>query len=294
MMKHAAKRLIRSYPSLNLKINVTNNGKNMLVVLPGLRFDDIDHTGQPDIWRVFEMINRVEHAGFYNGAPFLDYTSLNKQNFSSIVKACSLEVKKDFYETLTPKAPLDVTVSLAHIGKTTFTTVCEMSCGGKMKPSVRIKNMHTLMNVARDEVEEIPDWWRNRFGSDEIENIQQHILNITPLPKPETAFLHPFAVPLSDTDISQRTRCSSYVRYFFEVASIASNREHFKSIKNFHEFHIKSMQMLYFGSTCWGDALTSACWEDKDPLLLHCNVNKGGKPVWYANVDLYSEVFGHL
>ncbi|OWF50125.1 uncharacterized protein LOC110450824 [Mizuhopecten yessoensis] len=292
MMKHALKRLIRAYPSLNLKINVTNNGKDMFVVLPGLRFDDVDHTGQPDIWRVFDMINRVEHAAFYNGVPFLDYTSLNEHNFGSIVKACTLEVKKDFYETTTPKAPLDVTVKLAHIGRTTFTTVCEMSCGGKMKPSVRIKNMHTLMNLDRQEVEEIPFWWRNRFRSNEMDSDKQHIINITPSPRPETAFLHPFAVPLSDTDISQRTRCSSYVRYFFEVASIASSREHFLSIKNFNEFHIKSMQMLYFDSTCWGDALTSACWEDTHPLTLHCNVSKGGKPVWYANVDHYSEVFG--
>lgn len=238
------------------------------------------------------MINRVENAAFLNTASFLDYTSLNKQNLSTIVKACKVEVKKDFYETITPKAPLDVTAKLVHIGNTTFTTVCEMSCGGKMKPSVRIKNMHTLINTIRNEAEEIPDWWRHRFTSDDIEDAKQ-TLSVLPQQMPESAFLHPFAVPLSDTDISQRTRCSSYVRYFLEVASIASSREHFHNIKkNFHEFHIKSMHMLYFDSTFWGDALTSCCWEDKNPLRLHCNVHKAGRAMWYARMDLYSEVFG--
>ena len=35
----------RAYPSLNLSINVKQDKHAVQVVLPGLRFDDIDHTG---------------------------------------------------------------------------------------------------------------------------------------------------------------------------------------------------------------------------------------------------------
>ena len=247
--------------------------------------------GQPDIWRVFDMINRVENAAFLNRPSFLDYEHLDKQNLTTIVKACILDISSDFYETITPKAPLDVEMKLGHIGNTTFTTVLSLMCGGKMKPSVRIKNMHTLINFHHNKVEELPEWWKNMFLTDALKD-KQYLINVAPKQLDGKAFTHHFCVPLSDTDIFQKTRCSSYLRYFVENASIASSREEFKVLKNnFHEFHVKKMKMLYFEPTCWGDELVSQCWEGED-LKLHCQVLKEGRPVWYSEMQLFSEVYG--
>ncbi|KAJ8302405.1 hypothetical protein KUTeg_018801 [Tegillarca granosa] len=120
-------RIVRAYPSLNLTINVR----------------------QPDIWRMFDMMNRVEAAAFHNHLSFLDYASLYKQNYMTIVKACDIEIKSHFYEVTTPKAPLDISVKLVYVGNSTFTTVSEMTCGGKMKASIRLK-MYTHYSTGKN------------------------------------------------------------------------------------------------------------------------------------------------
>lgn len=242
---------------------------------------------------MFDMMNRVEAAAFHNHQSFLDYASLYKQNYTTIVKACDIEIKSHFYEVTTPKAPLDISVKLVYVGNTTFTTVSEMTCGGKMKPSIRLKNVHTLIHRQKQSVESLPDWWKNRFEIEEAEGKKITPLNIIPVQKPNNTFSHEFAVPLNDTDHTERTRCASYVRYFLENASIASRRDFYKNIKtNFHEFHLKRMAMLYFAPSCWGDVLLAESWDDDDPLTLHCQVSKNQQMVWYGRMEMFSEVFG--
>lgn len=267
-------------------------------MLPGLRFDDIDHFGQPDIWRVFDMMNSVEAAAFYSQDSFLDYNALLKQNYTTIVKACGVDIKKDFYEVVTPKAPVEVSCKLKRVGKTSFTTNVELFCGGKMKPSVTLKNVHTVISLHSNSVEPIPEWWITRFGKKEgthKEEIPRDVF-ITPAQKPVDTFHNVFAVPLSDTDITHKTRCASYFRYFIENASIASHTGFYRNIQtNFHEFHIKKLHFLYLRPSNWGDSLVSESWEDpKNPLILHCQISTryDRLPLWYGMMDLFSEVYG--
>ena len=43
--------IFRAYPSLKMKVNINDSRSEVDVVLPGLRFDDIDHTGQENFRR---------------------------------------------------------------------------------------------------------------------------------------------------------------------------------------------------------------------------------------------------
>lgn len=245
------------------------------------------------------MMNSVEAAAFYNHDSYLDHSSLLKQNYTTITKACIVEVKKDFYEVVTPKGPIEVSSRLTRIGKSSFNTSVELFCGGKMKPSVICKNVHTIINMHKQNVEEIPEWWKNRFEpeiEDEPDKVKKHEVMVTALPRPAQTFLNAFSIPLSETDIMHITRCASYLQYFIENVSIASHRRFYKNLQSsFHEFHIKRVQLLYLQPSLWGDTLISESWEDeKNPLTLHCQISREQDrvPVWYGCMDLYPEVFG--
>nr|XP_022345394.1 uncharacterized protein LOC111137955 isoform X2 [Crassostrea virginica] len=290
------KRFLRAYPSLKLKINVNASRNELDVVMPGLRYDDIDFTGQPDTWRIFDMVNRIENAAFFNEESFLKYDHLYKAKYISFVKACKYEAKSSFYETTTPKTPLDVSTKLVGVGDSSFTTVSEVACGGDLKPSIRIKNLHTLVQIADRKKTALPQWWKKEFELLLEENKTTSLLNVAPKLKPPHTFCHEFAVPLHDTDFTAHTRCASYLRYFVENSSLASHRGFFKNIKtSFHDFHIKKVTMLYVSPSCWGDSLVSETWEGEAPLTLHCQICKKDRPheiVWYGEMEMFSEVFG--
>lgn len=246
--------------------------------------------GQPDLWRVYDMIGRVETAAMYNDVSFLDFDVLHKQSISTIMKAVKMEFKSDFYEITTPKAPIEVTIKLKYVGDKTMITWSEAMCGGKMKPSIKIQNMHHAIDTNTRQPTVLPDWWKDKFSPDLPEFTP---FSVEPNVRPLDTHVHMFAVPLSDADTSGHTRCASYVRYFIDNASIASSRSFYKNIANsFHEFHIKKMSMLYFHPSKWGQTLTSETWEDdKKRLKLHCIVRKDEIPVWYGNMEFFPEVF---
>jgi acyl-CoA thioesterase FadM len=252
--------------------------------------------GQPDTWRIFDMVNRIEYAAFFNDESFLKYDKLYNSRHISFVKACKYEAKSSFYETTTPKTPLDVSIKLTGVGDSSFTTVSEVSCGGDLKPSIRIKNLHTLVQIGERKKVPLPSWWKEEFQPILKENNVTSLLDVKPQLKPEKTFQHEFSVPRHDTDYSAHTRCASYLRYFMENSSIASHRGVYRNINtSFHDFHIKKVTMLYVSPSCWGDSLVSETWEGEVPLTLHCQIRKKDTPhdvVWYGEMEMFSEVFG--
>lgn len=242
---------------------------------------------------LFDMMSHVETASFGHQPAFLDYLTLRQNNIRVFVKACVMDISSDFYETTTPKAPLDVQVKLSDIGKTTFTTTNEVFCGGKLSPSVRTRSVYTLINKKTKQIEPIPDWWMNRFAPLLKSPPGSNKLYVSHSQKLDTTHMNCFTIPLSDTDHNERTRCASYLRYFNENTSIASRKELLKHIKSsFHEFYIKRLSMLYWGATGWGDMLTSETWQDDTPLSIMCHINKDGVPVWFGKMELYEKVYG--
>ncbi|XP_041376315.1 uncharacterized protein LOC121388862 [Gigantopelta aegis] len=293
MFKGGLQRLIRAYPSLNLRIEVSKQQHEANVVLPGLRFEDIIFTGQPDIWRLYDMMGRVEFASFFNEYPFLNYTTLYSLGLGSVTKAVNLEVRSHFYELTTPKSPLDMSMKLIHIGENSFTILTELRCGGRQRPSIKVKSLYVLFNRKDGSKQAVPDWWREHF-SKHVSHSDGRPFFITPFEKPNQTYSHVFTVPLVDTDVRLRTRCASYVRYFLDNASVASYKDFYSNIStSFHEFHIKKLCMLYRAPSSWGDTLTAETWEDPDDLLtLHCEVSDKGHRRWYGSMSFHSEIFG--
>ncbi|KAL4234946.1 hypothetical protein ACF0H5_006588 [Mactra antiquata] len=288
---NAFQRLHRAYPSLNLKVNVNKDQNTVHIVLPGLRFDDIDHTGQPNMVTVFDMMSHVETAALGNQKSFLDYLALRQKNLRIYVKACVMDIHSNFYETTTPKAPLDIQVKLTNIGNTTITTTNELYCGGKLNPSIRTRSVYALINKKTNEAESVPEWWRSRFSP--LITSSENKLMVMPSKKVEPAHVNHVTIPLHDTDHNERTRCASYLRYFTENTSIASRKEKLKHIQStFHEFHIKRMSMLYWGPTQWGDSLLSETWQENNPRTIMCQISKDNHPVWFGKMELHDSVFG--
>ncbi|KAH3770483.1 uncharacterized protein LOC127845427 [Dreissena polymorpha] len=289
--RQAFQRLHRAYPSLNLMIHVNNDRTGVQVVLPGLRYDDIDHTGQPNIVKVFDIMSHVETAAFGYDPSFLDYLAIRQQNLRIFVKALVMEIDSSFYETTTPKAPLDTRVQLHDVGNRTFTTLNEIYCGGKLRPSIRSRSVYAIVNKNTSIIEPLPDWWKNRFEGHIVSKPKK--LLVEAVKKCAPIHKNTFIVPLGDTDHNERTRCASYLRYFTENTSIASRLALLKHLKSsFYEFHIKRLSMLYYGPTSWGDQLTSETWQGDNPLQIMCEISKEGVPTWFGIMELHENVFG--
>lgn len=242
--------------------------------------------------KIFDLMSHVETASFGHEPSFLDYIAVRQQNLRVFVKACVMDISSEFYETTTPKAPLDVHVKITDIGNTTFTTTNELFCGGNLKPSIRTRSVYAFTSKTTSQLEPVPDWWKNRFSSSvQKPGNNKPIVMYTKKMKPTHA--NSFTIPLSDTDHNERTRCAAYLRYFTENTSIAARKEMLKNIKSsFHEFYIKRLSMLYFGPTSWGDVLTSETWQDEQPLNIMCEISKKDKPVWFGRMELYEKVYG--
>ena len=250
-------------------------------------------SGQPNMVTMFDMMSHVETASFGHERSFLDYLALRQQNLRVFVKCCVMDISSKFYETTTPKAPLDVQVKLSDIGNTTFTTTNELFCGGNLSPSIRTRSVYAFINKKTSKIEPVPDWWRNRFTHLVKPLMGNNRPFVTPKPKSDHSHINCFTIPLTDTDHNERTRCASYLRYFTENTSVASRKELLKHIKSsFHEFHIKKLSMVYFGPTNWGDMLTSETWQDDRPLNIMCEICKDGELKWFAEMELYNKVYG--
>ncbi|XP_052831340.1 uncharacterized protein LOC106879066 isoform X1 [Octopus bimaculoides] len=285
--------LVTSYPSLNLRINVNRQRNHVDVVLPGLRYDDLDNAGLPDVWRIYDMISRVEFASFFHHeSSFLDYKFLLENNITTIIKAVRMDIRSGFFETTTPKAPLGISLKLSHINDNSLMTTCGMICGGKMKPSIIVKNVHAVVKADTAKSCNLPDWWLVKHKKNLTDPVKPYL--IKPQEVPAETHNHVFTVPLTDVDALSRTRCSSYVRYFAENASIASLKDFYPQISTkFHNYCISRMSMLYFGPTTWGDVLVSKTWEDAtNPYTLHCNISKDSLLQWYGCFEFHPEIFG--
>ncbi|XP_076469853.1 uncharacterized protein LOC143300180 [Babylonia areolata] len=283
-------RLLRAYPSLNLRIEVDKDHHQAHINLPGLRYDDIDFTGQPSMWRLLNMIGRAEHAAFYNSDPFLKYTKLTTQGISSSSAEITMEIGKHFYEVTTPKSPVQVKLNIIGISNTTFTTCMSVMVGGRLKPSVQVKSLNVLRHRESGLLEQVPQWWRDHFSSFLPEFPEKPAVTHPPNDCGQT-FIHHLTVPFSDTDTSGYTRHPSYLRYLFDNMSIASHRNFYDkfSADRANDYKVRRLSMVAYGTSQFGDGLMVETFEnlsEKD-LRLHCFIGKNGAAVWYGCVDFF-------
>ncbi|PVD20731.1 hypothetical protein C0Q70_18892 [Pomacea canaliculata] len=280
---------IQAYPSLNLRIDVDQNHHQAHINLPGLRFDDIDHTGQPSMWRLLNTFGSTEHAAYYDPNSFLSYNKLQKQGIKTFSQSVTMEVAQSFYEVTTPKSPVQVKLNCTGIADSTFTTNICVMFGGRLKPSIIIKSLNSLIHKESGLSEQVPQWWRTHFSmflptfpeKPQIPNPPENI---------QKTFTHHLTVPLSDTDTSGFTRHPMYVRYFFDNMSIASNRGFYKKfLGHLHQYQVKRLSMTSHGATRWGDALTVETCEDpeEEGLKIHCFTGKNGHVKWYACAEFF-------
>ncbi|XP_005095002.1 uncharacterized protein LOC101859847 [Aplysia californica] len=289
MFRSRINHLIRCYPSLNLRIEVHKEQHKALALLPGLRYDDINHTGQPDLHRLLNIIGRVEHASLYDKSlAFLDYQNLNRKGIASYAKGVVMEIRRHFYETTTPKSPIQVSLKLTGMMETMYTIRSSATFGGRHRASIMVKSCNSLVHRESGLAEKIPDWWRLKF----LRLLPEMPDNYRPVMPPDClgkTFSHHVVVPLRDTDTSGRTRHPSYVRYLIDNISIAAYRNFFPALANsMHDFYIRRVSMVHFSPSVWGDSLVVESFLDPlDELMIHCFVSKDGEIKWYGCLEYY-------
>ncbi|KAK7114232.1 uncharacterized protein [Littorina saxatilis] len=283
-------RLLRAYPSLNLRIEVDKQHHEAHVNLPGLRYDDIDYTGQPSMWRLLNTIGRAEHAAFYNEESFLRYTKLHNQGIGTFSSEITMEFGRHFYEVTTPKSPMQVKLNVIGISDTSFTTCMSVMVGGRLKPSVQVKSLNVLRHRDSGLVEQVPDWFQMHF-SNFLPRFPEKPAVTDPPEEIGQTFAHHLTVPFSDTDTSGNTRHPMYVRYLFDNMSIASHRFFYKKFTgDLDHLLVRKMSCISFGTTQFGDAVTVETFEnplEEEELKLHCFVGKNGQIQWYGCIEFF-------
>ncbi|XP_076449887.1 uncharacterized protein LOC143286164 [Babylonia areolata] len=282
-------RLLRAYPSLNLRMEVDKQQHEAHVNLPGLRYDDIDYTGQPSVWRLLNTIGRAEHAAFYNNTSYLKYTKLHDQGIGTYGAELTMEFGRHFYEVTTPKSPMQVKLNVIGIADTSFTTCMSVMVGGRLKPSVQVKSLNILRHRDSGLVEQVPQWWRTYF-TNFLPRIPEKPVVASPPREMGQTFSHHLVVPYNDTNTSGHTRHPMYVRYLFDNMSIAFNRFKYKKFTgDLADYQVRRLSLLSYGSTCFGDALTVETFENpaEEELKLHCCISKDGMIQWYGCVEFF-------
>ncbi|CAL1529116.1 unnamed protein product [Lymnaea stagnalis] len=289
MFRSRINHLLRAYPSLNLRVEVHKDQHKALALLPGLRFDDISHTGQPDLHRLMNIIGRVEHAALYeNMNSFLDYQNLNRKGIGSYTRAIVMEIRRHFYETTTPKSPIQVSLRLTGMMDTMYTVRSSATFGGRQRASIMVKSCNSLVHRESGLTEQIPDWWRLKF----LRLLPEMPDNYRPVQPPDSVgktFSHNVLVPLRDTDTSGRTRHPSYTRYFQDNISIAASHNFYPNLANMlHDYYVMRISVVHFSPSVWGDSLVVETFQDpKDELKLHCFISKDGSIKWYGCLEYY-------
>lgn len=194
-----------------------------------------------------------------------------------------------FYEVTTPKAPVQIKLNVIGIFDTSFTTSISATFGGRLKPSILIKNLNCLIHRESGLIEKVPEWWRTHF-SNFLPALQEKPVVKDPPEHIQNTFSHHLTVPLSDTDTGGRTRHPMYMRYFFDNISIASNRGFYRKFPGaLSDYCVHKMSMAYYDSTHWGDALTVETFESKEEeeLRLHCFTCMNGQVKWYGCIEFF-------
>nr|KAG5696603.1 hypothetical protein BaRGS_034064 [Batillaria attramentaria] len=193
-----------------------------------------------------------------------------------------------FYEVTTPKAPIQLKLNVIGIADTSFTTCISMMVGGRLKPSIIIKNLNSVLHRESGLVEQVPMWWRTHF-SNYLPKFPEKPVILNPPEVVGQTFSHHLTVPYSDTDTSGKTRHPMYMRYFFDNMSIASNRGFYRKFTDTHEHQVRRMFMVSYGTSQWGDALTVETFEnpEEEDLKVHCFVGKNGQIQWYGCIEFF-------
>lgn len=262
------------------------------VTLPGLRYDDIDHLGQPSTWRLLDIIGRAEHAAFYNPDSFLHYNKLHRQGIGTFSQQLTMEFGRHFYEVTTPKSPLQIQMNIIGISDTSFTTCMSVTAGGRRKPSIQVKSLNILRHRESGLIEQVPDWWRKAFACF-LPTVPEKPHVADPPEDMANSFVHHITVPFGDTDTSGHTRHPYYIKYLFDNMSLALNRcLYSKLTARLHMYCVRKISVLAYGSSMFGDALTVETFENpkEEELRLHCFVYKAGQLQWYGCVEFFTPI----
>ncbi|CAG5123279.1 unnamed protein product [Candidula unifasciata] len=288
MYRSRINHLLRAYPSLNLRIEVHKDQHKALALLPGLRYDDINYTGQPDLHRLMNIIDRVEHAALYDHTlSFLDYHNLSKRGIGSYNKGIVMEIRRHFYEITTPKSPIQISLKLTGMMGTMFTVCSSATFGGRQRASIMLKSCNSLVHRESGLSEHIPEWWALKF----LRLLPEVPDNYRPVQPPDSVgktFSYHVVVTLRDTDTNGKTQHASYIRFFIDNVSIAASQNFYSNLTKIHDYYTMRISAIHFSPSVWGDSLAIETFQDPtDELKIHCFINKEGVIKWYGCLEYY-------
>ncbi|KAK3104495.1 hypothetical protein FSP39_003385 [Pinctada imbricata] len=256
---------------------------------PGASVTDFDIDYQPKIWvmmgwvisaRTFAHSQTIDQT---TGRTFLDNRELRKERLV-FVRASEIEFTKAMYDSMIDKRPLYMKVRGGYIGKTSYTSIAEVT-----SPSgeTLIKNTNRLMGVdiVTRKPLPIPDWYRERNHR----SFHSPPKIFEKLKRPNAVQHKRMRVSWSDLDLNIHATWSTYVMMTINAASLLVKDGHLRHFRENKLRGLHKLQLQFLGESIEGDELDVYVWEETETHIMNSDVCKKGKSIFQGSFEFFKD-----
>lgn len=200
-----------------------------------------------------------------SGDSIVDTHLLMKDHLLFIV-GIKLDVQRNLYDAEVPKYPLEVDVSVSHVGNSSSRRHYRLFQSG-------MRNQELLNCVIDDVIVSkstrkaamFPSWWLEKY--DHLRLPKERLV----LPEPATRdniFSDEFLVDFEHTDHNKHTTTAAYIRFCFNAAFRHIQKSDYKNVTEEHfGTGTKSLTVLFFKESSLGKKLIVQSWESGPGIL---------------------------
>lgn len=286
-------RFFRLSGLMNISVAISKDGKSATVRLPGLGIDDFNRAGGIAIWRVLHWFSWSRIAAYHVkdaefGSSFLEYDKMTSDVFT-FMASTRTTVNSAFYHLLESSSSpvLSIKLHLGYIGASSLNSVAVLSDINSGSVLAQNVNQVVCIDKTTRKPTPIPDWWKQKYESfvEENERLVLPLLNV-PI---QSIYKYDLKVSWNDTDVYKHVNYQSYIKYCFDAAMDAVNREFYSGFRDdILNYNVKSIDCSYKGESVAGDMITVVTWQNVEiPSVLHFSIEKQGNVVFQSSVEFY-------
>ncbi|KAK7092925.1 hypothetical protein V1264_008601 [Littorina saxatilis] len=206
--------------STNLSLDPSSTCHHAKVIHPGLPPQAIDRFGNPSTMSLVMLARMARQVAMatrgHDGRCFMETDRL-REGHITFMAASQYNINSCAYEPEENKYPLHVTLTVGHVGRTSFSVVTDITLpSGHVM--LTVINQIILIDPTTRRPTQLPDHWREHYGP---LCVRKQPLIVPKQSPPDNATIgdlpyHRMTVAWSDTD-DQHTNYTSYIRFALDA-----------------------------------------------------------------------------
>lgn len=241
--------------------------------------------GLPTVWALARL---VEVTRYYNWLAIPSDQVLKEVNEPKIIgvsKSQQITCYPSLYTLSGLNNPMDVSVSAEHMGRTSITFCTSFADEASGEPMAAITRQIVAIDAKNRKSVPLPQGVLDTFSG----NPDAKPLKIEPTPCPSDAFKFDLQAVHSDTDNLYHVNQSVFIRYCMDAAAAAADQDALVGVtKDFLDYKVRDMRVLYQGELHPGNRLTVHVWQTPHPSSINLNfqITRDSKSMCFATAVL--------